>query len=1532
MDVKQAAVQLRDKIASRGITRLAPPDLIALQVDSYKWFLETGIREVLESFSPIEDLNGNLQIHFLDHHLEDPKHSVEECKSRDLMYEAPLKVKVRFVNKVVDEEKESEIYLGDIPLMTPKGTFVVNGAERVVVSQLIRSSGCYFKQELDISGEEIYSGQIIPREGSWLDITSDARKVISARIAQTKKVPITILLRAFDALPGADPVAHAIELVDPVVEQLVGRVCAKTVSDKVTGEVIVEEGEVIDAELARKLEAALGSGMEVGEPEKLGAHDSALVGRKAAETIVAKDTGEVIVEAGEVITDELAEQIKAALTKSKKVLVVGQMERPKTEVEALTANLAGHTAAETIVDKATGEVLVEKGQVIDVQLASKLEEKLGARTEYGEMEKFGAHDPALMGRKSAETLVAKDSGEALVEAGQEITEELLEKLKATFGKSKKIAVFGAATEIAARTIHIYSRVEHKRGRPVKIKVYKERVRTSTTGDLLAFFGSKRKVYGNQIEDLVGQRPTEPVLSESGKVIVEAYEKMTEPQAKRVASLGLKELEVVDVDEYIDATLEADPCRNADEALMEIHKRVRPGDPPSRDEGRNILRNFFIDQKRYDLGRVGRFKINEKLRHFEDPRLGLDGPIDFDVRTVTKQDLLAVVSYMIGMSRGEGQADDIDHLANKRVRAVGELLQDQFRLGMLRIERVARERMNTMEPDKITPQAVISVKPLDAAIQSFLSSGQLSQYMDQVNPLAELNHRRRLSALGPGGLSRQSAKLEVRDVHSSHYGRLCPVETPEGPNIGLIGSLALYAKLDEFGFILTPYVRVEKGRVTDDVVYLSAGVEEEAKIAPADAPVDEEGYLTDKLVTVRFGEKFPKVNREEVEYMDVSPAQVFSIGAGLIPFLENDDPIRGLMGSNMQKQAVPLVKTARPYIHTGVEGRAARDARSVVVAQENGVVTEVDADRIVVTDVKGKRHLYRLENFLRTNQATCVNERRLVQKGQRVRAGDALADGPAISEGELALGRNLLVAFIPWEGYNYEDAIVLSERMVRDDELTSVHIEKYEIEARDTKLGPEEMTREIPNVGEDARRNLDERGIIRPGAEVGPQDILVGKVAPKGQTELTAEEKLVIAIFGKKAEEMRDVSLRMPHGEYGKVISVTVFSRYKYHCRRCKEQFAFSKEAEGQMCPNCGGDLEEEIRDELPPGVNQLVRVFVAQERHVMVGDKMAGRHGNKGVISTIVPIEDMPYLGNGKQVDIVLNPLGVPTRMNVGQVLETHLGLVAHEFGLRFETPIFSGATEAEIKEAMALASRKMVGEFLREHLQEFGIIMPVEIEDYEEMKALLPKLLADKTSEELETLATRLAVSVEITESGDKKALIEGLCDKAFANAENRCGFDPETGRFKVYDGRTGRPLDQPVVCGNIYMMKLHHLVDDKIHARSTGPYSLVTQQPLGGKAQFGGQRFGEMEVWALEAYGAAHTLQELLTIKSDDVEGRTRTYEAIVKGENIQEPGVPESFKILVKELQALGLEVAVESAEGTDIELKELDDETADYRFMH
>ncbi|MGI6085175.1 MAG: DNA-directed RNA polymerase subunit beta [Acetivibrionales bacterium] len=1146
------------------------PNLIEIQKNSYNQFLREGLRDVLRDVSPIMDYTGNLIMEFIDYTLETDniKYTVEECKERDTTYSAPLKVKVRLINKETGEVKEQEIFMGDFPLMTDTGTFVINGAERVIVSQLVRSPGVYYSKEKDKHGNNLYSNTVIPYRGAWLEYETDSAEVIYVRIDRTRKLPITQFLRALGF--GTD--AELLELLgeEPKLQATITKDATKS----------REEGLF---EVYKRLRP--------GEPP----------------------------------TEESASTLLNNLFFDPKRYDLSNVGRYKFNKKLSLANrIRNQIAAEDIKDKKNKKVLVKAGGEINEEMAWKIQNS-GINTVFIEVD----------------------------------------------------------------------------GRSVK-------------------------VIGNLTVDITDYIPFDP-------------------------------------------------------ALAGINERVR-----------------------YDVLKT----ILEENKGAKEEQLILVLKDNIDAlmpKNITKEDIVASVNYILNLDHGIGYIDDIDHLGNRRLRSVGELLQNQFRIGLARMERVVRERMTIQDIDAVTPQALINIRPVAAAIKEFFGSSQLSQFMDQTNPLAELTHKRRLSALGPGGLSRDRASFEVRDVHHSHYGRMCPIETPEGPNIGLIGSLSTYARVNDYGFIEAPYRKVDKqkGRVTDITEYMTADVEDIYMVAEANEPLDENGYFINKRIGCRFMDRILEVDRNKIDYMDVSPKQLVSVATAMIPFLENDDANRALMGSNMQRQAVPLIKPEAPTVGTGIEYRAAKDSGVCIVAKNSGVVEKVTAGEIVVKTAKGQKDYYKLLKYKRSNQGTCINQRPIVKKGEKVEAGGILADGPSTDNGEIALGKNVLVGFMTWEGYNYEDAILISEELVRDDVYTSIHIEEYESESRDTKLGPEEITRDIPNVGEDSLKDLDERGIIRIGAEVRSGDILVGKVTPKGETELTAEERLLRAIFGEKAREVRDTSLRVPHGESGIVVDVKVFTR--------------------------------ENGDELPPGVNMLVRVYIAQKRKVSVGDKMAGRHGNKGVISRILPMEDMPFLPDGTPLQIVLNPLGVPSRMNIGQVLEVHLGYAAKVLGWKIASPVFDGAREEDIFETLAKA----------------------------------------------------------------------GL---------------PEDGKTVLYDGRTGEPFENRVTVGYMYYLKLAHLVDDKIHARSTGPYSLVTQQPLGGKAQFGGQRFGEMEVWALAAYGAAYSLQEVLTVKSDDVVGRVKTYEAIVKGENVPEPGIPESFKVLMKELQSLALDVKVFSDRREEIEIKE------------
>ncbi len=1199
---------------SRQKEVLQMPNLIEVQKDSYRWFLDEGLKEVFEDISPIADYSGHLSLEFVDFTLceDDVKYTIEECKERDATYAAPLKVRVRLHNKETDEINEHEIFMGDLPLMTSTGTFVINGAERVIVSQLVRSPGIYYAIAHDKVGKKLYSSTVIPNRGAWLEYETDSNDVFFVRVDRTRKVPITVLLRALG-------VGTNVEILELFGEE--PKILASFEKDAATN---YQEGLL---ELYKKIRP--------GEP-------------------LAVDSAESL------ITSMFFDPRRYDLAK------VG---RYKFNKKLLLKN------------RITGQVLAE-------DVASIL------------------------------------TGEVIAEAGTKITRELAD-----------------AIQNAAVPYVWIDKPEEER----KVKVL-----SNMMVDLAAVVDIDPKEVG--VSELVYY----PVLA------------------------GLLEETAGDIDELKSAI------------KRDIH--------------------------------------------------------DLIPKHITKEDIFASINYNMHLEYGLGNDDDIDHLGNRRIRAVGELLQNQYRIGLSRLERVVRERMTTQDLEGISPQSLINIKPVTAAVKEFFGSSQLSQFMDQNNPLGELTHKRRLSALGPGGLSRDRAGFEVRDVHYSHYGRMCPIETPEGPNIGLINSLACYARINQYGFVEAPYRKInhddpQNPVVTEEVVYMTADEEDNYHVAQANEPLDAEGHFVHKNVSGRYREETQEYERKMFDYMDVSPKMVFSVATALIPFLENDDANRALMGSNMQRQAVPLLMTEAPVVGTGMEEKSAVDSGVCIVAEEGGVVERSTSTEIVIRQDDGNVKRYKLTKFLRSNQSNCYNQRPIVFKGDRVEAGDVIADGPSTSNGEMALGKNPLIGFMTWEGYNYEDAVLLSERLVQDDVYTSVHIEEYEAEARDTKLGPEEITRDIPGVGDDALKDLDERGIIRIGAEVRAGDILVGKVTPKGETELTAEERLLRAIFGEKAREVRDTSLKVPHGEYGIVVDAKVFTR--------------------------------ENGDEMSPGVNQSVRIYIAQKRKISVGDKMAGRHGNKGVVSRVLPVEDMPFLPNGRPLDIVLNPLGVPSRMNIGQVLEIHLSLAAKALGFNIATPVFDGADENDIMDTLDLAN-----DYVNLSWEEF---------EKKHKEELLPEVLE------------------YLYENRDHRKLWKGVPLS-------------RDGKVRLRDGRTGEYFDSPVTIGHMHYLKLHHLVDDKIHARSTGPYSLVTQQPLGGKAQFGGQRFGEMEVWALEAYGASYTLQEILTVKSDDVIGRVKTYEAIIKGENIPEPGIPESFKVLLKELQSLGLDVRVLRDDNTEVEIME------------
>jgi len=1196
---------------SRRKEVLEMPNLIEVQRDSYKWFLNEGLKEVFDDISPIEDYGGKLSLEFVDFKLceDDVKYSIEECVARDATYAAPLKVRVRLHNKENDEISEHDIFMGDLPLMTVTGTFVINGAERVIVSQLVRSPGIYYAIAHDKLGKELYSCTVIPNRGAWLEYETDSNDVFYVRVDRTRKLPVTVLIRAL----GIGSNAEIIDLFGE--EPKIVATLAKDTSEN------YQEGLL---ELYKKIRP--------GEP----------------------------------LAVESAESLIMSMFFDPRRYDLAKVGRYKFNKKLLFRNrIVGHVLAEDAVDPTTGEVLAE--------------------------------------------------------AGTEVTRELADTIQ------------------NAAVPYVMIQTEERNA----------------------------KVLSNMMVDLSAYVDCDP------------------------KSLGITELVYYPVLEKI-----LEENENLDDIKDAIRKSVHELIP----------------------------------------------------KHITKEDIFASINYNMHLEYGIGTDDDIDHLGNRRIRAVGELLQNQYRIGLSRLERVVRERMTTQEIEGISPQSLINIKPVTAAVKEFFGSSQLSQFMDQNNPLGELTHKRRLSALGPGGLSRDRAGFEVRDVHYSHYGRMCPIETPEGPNIGLINSLACYARINEYGFVEAPYRKIDKTdpknpRVTDEVIYMTADEEDNYHVAQANEALDAEGHFLRKNVSGRYREETQEYERSMFDYMDVSPKMVFSVATALIPFLQNDDANRALMGSNMQRQAVPLLTTEAPVVGTGLEVKAAVDSGVCVVAKRAGVVERSESNRIIIRAEDGTRDEYHLTKFKRSNQSNCYNQRPIVFKGERVEEGTVIADGASTANGEIALGKNPLIGFMTWEGYNYEDAVLLSEKLVMNDVYTSVHMEEYEAEARDTKLGPEEITRDVPGVGDDALKDLDERGIIRIGAEVRAGDILVGKVTPKGETELTAEERLLRAIFGEKAREVRDTSLKVPHGEYGIIVDAKVFTR--------------------------------ENGDELAPGVNQAVRIYIAQKRKITVGDKMAGRHGNKGVVSRVLPVEDMPFLPNGRPLDIVLNPLGVPSRMNIGQVLEIHLSLAAKVLGFNVSTPVFDGANENDIMDTLDLANDYVNMEW-DEFKEKHGDELLPEVLDY-------------------------------LYENRDHRALWKGVPIS-------------RDGKVRLRDGRTGEYFDSPTTIGHMHYLKLHHLVDDKIHARSTGPYSLVTQQPLGGKAQFGGQRFGEMEVWALEAYGASYTLQEILTVKSDDVVGRVKTYEAIIKGNNIPEPGIPESFKVLLKELQSLGLDVRVLRDDNTEVEIME------------
>ncbi len=1302
-------------------TVLEPPALLEVQFNSYRWFLEQGLKELFEIFSPIYDLTETYFIEFGEYCLGEPKYALEECRDREITFEAPLRVKVRY-GKKDGEIQESEIYLGDLPLMTDNATFIVNGRERVVINQLNRTPGVHFPSPyLSSTGremmaralQEVYLVQIIPAEGPWIDGGSDPHDVVRVRVHQSKQLPFTQIIKALAAFP--------------------------------------------EAQVPTRLPLQRAVGWRLLEPVREG---------------------------------------------RKTVLEAGTIVQP-----AMLANLS----ADTLQQK----VQVEPPYLPDAE-----------------------------------------------------------------------------------------------GRP-----------SLTNESFLLLFGTFEEVAEPSIEQVRDRYVAEDIRDRRGRVIVPKGTRIDAERAPAVAQHAIPPLRLIRLPRLVQATLDADPTTDSREALLDFYRRVRPGDPATEENVRAVFYNLLLDRRRYDLGAVGRYQINRKLGH-ETP---------LEVRHLTVPDLILTLQYLIELADEKHPYDDTDHLANKRVRSVGEQLQAHLRTAFLRMEKIAREKMTAAEDvHQLLPNMVLSVKPVSTALKSFFAQNPLSTFMDQTNPLSEVANKRRLSVLGPGGLSRQSVPPQVRNIFPSHYGRLCPVETPEGQNIGLVNQLTLYARVDEYGFIRSPYRIVRDGRVTDEVVYLAADEEMTAYIAPADTPVLPDGTLASELVQVRYGDEYPTIPRERVQYMDVSPSQVFSVSASMIPFLEHDDAGRALMGANMQRQAVPLVEPETAYVHTGVERAVALSAPSVIRARRAGRVRYVSAEEIRVETSEGELDIYHLTHLQESNKGTAFSYRPAVKLGQRVREGDVLANGAATQHGELALGRNVLVAFMPWNGYNYEDAMLVSQALLHRETYTSVHLETHQTDAVDTKLGTEEITSDIPNVSEEARRQLDENGIIRIGAEVRAEDILVGKVAPKPTTEGSTEQRLVRIIFGSQAEEMRDVSLRLPHGERGVVVQVLQFARYRYQCQRCNALFYRAKPLETRSCPRCRGTLETLPEDELPPGVNHRVRVTVATKRLLTEGDKMAGRHGNKGVISRIQPVEDMPFLMDGTPVDVVLNPLGVPSRMNVGQIMELHLGFAAHQLGIRYQIPVFQGATVEEIQAELAIvADRLRLRTLLALLTDELGLTLNLPPNaTFDEAIEQLGEILHGLDAQRLAAIARRLGIpgltapssepararrrkqtgTPEAAPQPSMPELIQTLLDTIRERAIQRTGFDPTTGKALLRDGKSGETFQNPVAIGYLYLLKLEHLAEEKIHARSIGPYSLVTQQPLGGKAQFGGQRLGEMEVWALEAYGAAHTLQEMLTIKSDDVMGRIRAYEAIVKGAPVIQPSVPESFKILVNELRALALRVQI------------------------
>ena len=1546
------------------------PNLIEVQKSSYDLFLNSGegpepangegITGVFQSVFPVSDYNETAEIHFVSYELEKPKFDVDECQQRDITYAAPLKVRLRLIVFDVDEDtgsrsikdiKDQDVYMGDMPLMTNIGTFIINGTERVVVSQMHRSPGVFFdhdKGKTHSSGKFLYTCRIIPYRGSWIDFEFDAKDLVYVRIDRRRKLPVTTLLFAlgmdqesimsafYETIHFNIAVGRESGWVLPFDPQRhVGKVQEFSIFDAATREMVIEKGKRITPRAAEKL-------IESNPDRECVLPMEEIVGRSLAADMVDKSTGEVLASKGDKLTAEFnrAGVLESGLVKVlldhgvTSIPVSTPEEDPQyfSLADGQLGEIAGHSLAEDIIDESTGEVLASKGVKLTAvfneagALMSGLVKDLLGRgiagvrvSPYADFRLVNGLRPRFVTEffpdqwrsKTPEfDIIDASNGEVIAEAGKKVTPRMV----------KRWSDRNAVEKILVPLEEIEG------------KFVAEDIINAKNGQVWAEAGDELTTFTNKHDFL-----------KSGKL-------------RELLDLGIINIPVLNISSsgtgpYIRNTMSVDKNEDREGALLDIYRVLRPGEPSTLEPAENLFDQLFSDPDRYDLSAVGRVKMNMRLE--------LDAADT--QRTLRKEDIVACVKALVDLRDGRGEVDDIDHLGNRRVRSVGELMENQYRIGLLRMERAIRERMTSVEIDTVMPQDLINAKPAAAAVREFFGSSQLSQFMDQTNPLSEVTHKRRLSALGPGGLTRERAGFEVRDVHPTHYGRICPIETPEGPNIGLINSLATYSRVNKYGFIETPYRKVADGHVTDEVEYISATEEMRHTIAQANAQLDEDGGFANELVSTRREGEFRLSPQKTVDLIDVSPKQLVSVAASLIPFLENDDANRALMGSNMQRQAVPLLRAEAPFVGTGIESVVARDSGAAITAKRDGVIDQVDSTRIVVRVTEKLEasdagvDIYRLRKFQRSNQNTCINQRPLVIVGDTVSRGDVIADGPSTDLGELALGRNVLVAFMPWNGYNFEDSVLISERIARDDIFTSIHIEEYEVAARDTKQGPEDITRDIPNVGDEALRNLDEAGIVYIGAEVGPGDILVGKITPKGESPMTPEEKLLRAIFGEKASDVRDTSLRLPPGDYGTVVEVRVFNRHGIEKderaiqierdeiarlnRDHEDELAIlqrniygrlkqlvlgkvtaasgprgikqgtpiteellSKLTKGQWWrlalddENDALSLEalnaqfkeqkkrleasftdrvEKVRrgDDLPPGVMKMVKVFIAVKRKLQPGDKMAGRHGNKGVVSKVVPMEDMPFLDDGTAVDIVLNPLGVPSRMNVGQILETHMGWAAHGLGRSINAAIENFELQGDagpVRQAMKLAYGDET------YGSELG-----NLEDKDLVEA-----------------ARNVATGVPIA-----TPVFDGAKEPDVDDALLRAGFDV-SGQSDLFDGRTGEKFARPVTVGMKYLLKLHHLVDDKIHARSTGPYSLVTQQPLGGKAQFGGQRFGEMEVWALEAYGAAYTLQEMLTVKADDVTGRTKVYESIVKGEDSFETGVPESFNVLVKEVRGLGL----------------------------